>query len=262
MKKMLIIIIVVLFFENKLFAQNIKLFDNSIIKVEFLKNDSLDFFIVKNNSRLFKAPKGKFKLSNFYGELGNVFKTLTHNKNGVILELEETMIENKSGIAYDYFCNPLIEDGKSKKYSFKEIENFLELVKSIGIVWNDIGSCDNRANETRDSLNVREIVSLKAIAIANEFSEKCYCTKNDSFPIWMYHIANAIHCDDNKYYVLDPYLYPDKPIELKEWETTINCKKTDCEIFELYSNNCRVRQSLIFLNNSIRNNWVVSCFCN
>ena len=260
--KILIVTCLTLFFVNSVYSQNVQLFNGRIFMLNSLNNDSLDYFIINNNSTLFRAPKGKIKLSIFPDAFGNMFKEVVHSQRGEILSLIETLTENKSGQkTNDFKCKPIVENNSSKKYSFKEIIKCIKIIEGLRLDWKNRGDCDNAADQVYDSLKSQKIIAVKTIGLFNESPNNCYTTPNDQYPIWMYHIANAIPCNDNKYYVLDFYLDKKKPIELSQWQKMITYQKKDCESFILYSNNCRVIGHPIFGAQNISYKWKIGCNC-
>ena len=249
---------------NSVFSQDFEVINGKIIPIQTYENDSLDFFVIKDNSRLFKTVKGKYNILK-----STKFFNLKYDKDGFILNIELDLRELDNINSVERFdCKPFVEVGNTKKYSFNEIEKCLTLIKNLEnkrgekINWNDRGSCDARAYQAYKILKEQNFVTLRTIALVSDSIKSCYATKKNLYPLWLYHVANVMHCDDNKYYVLDPYLDMGKPIELSNWRKMITFGEQDCEKFVMYANNCRVFGHPTFLNNKSGYEWIVGCSCN
>ena len=226
--------------------------NGKITKFKAFENDSLDFFTIDNNSRLFKALKGTVNLS----PSGDYFDKLSHDKTGNILNFTPVAVRNTSLVQKP--CDPVKEKGDSKKYSFEEIKKCFAMIKKLNLDWKNRGSCDERAFEVFRELRKQHYITLRTIAMVSDSMKRCYGTKNDTLPMWLYHVANAMYCNDNQYYVLDLYLDPNAPIALSDWKERIVFGEKDCERFELYVNNCRVKNHSTDSNSYI---WTVECSC-
>lgn len=216
------------------------------IKIEGYK--SVDFFIVPNNARLFNAPKGKFRSIAFY-------KLTFDEKNNRIINLTPKPLSNIKVEKIDKttFCSPQKEDGSSPKYTIDEIKKCFNILKNDkSLNWKNQDGCDDRASRGRIKLDSLGYISSKTFALPT-FWNTCYGGK---YPIWAYHVANVMHCNDNNFYVLDPHVVPHNPVLLENWKDTITFNKTDCEKFSLYRNNCVVRHPI-----SSGGNPTIVCFC-
>lgn len=262
--KKLSLIFIMLFLANSVFSQDIEWREGIITPIQTYESDSLDFFIVEDNSRLFKAPKGKFKILR-----STIFLSLKHDQNSFIIDIKfppKGRLKNISGIE-SFNCKPVSEKSNTKKYTYQEIVNSLEILKNLenkkgGIIdWTDRGSCDGRAIQAYRKLKKQNFSTLKIIALVSDSIKSCYAPKKNVHPLWLYHVANAMHCDDNKYYVLDPFLDNGKPIELEEWKEKIIFGEKDCERFVLYANNCRVIGRPTVQNKKLSYKWTVGCGC-
>lgn len=200
-----------------------------------LNNNSLDFFIVSGNARVFNAPKGKYSFEGFG------FLSLTFNKNNTIINL----IGDDLGIEKYYkenrkICGISKEDGSSKKYSKEEITKCFNILKNEETLdWTNWQSCEYRASQGYEILDSLNYVTTKIFGLP-KLRVPCYGP--NSIPIWAYHVANVMHCTDEKFYVLDPFINPNNPTELHEWENKVTVNNKDCEEFAHYKNNCSVQQ--------------------
>jgi hypothetical protein len=236
MKNTILLAILLMGTFNIIYAQD-KTIGRGELRSVKIKDNKLDFFIIKNCSRLFYAKKDKYKFDKFG------FLKLTFDKNNKIIGLFKDNTWKKTDDKIDkQICSPQIADGSVQKYTKDDINKCFNIIKNHVIFknnqflnWNDEQSCNERAKLSYLILDTLGFITSKAFALAS-YKDNCYGYR---FPNWAYHVVNVMHCVDDKFYVLDPLTK--NPIEMEKWKDSISYKRRDCEHFAHYINNCSVQ---------------------